>query len=315
MTEPSRVSILPYSYVVGQQALRTALELAYVAPSVGGVLITGERGTAKSTTVRAFCRMVHHGKLPVTLPINATDDRVLGGWDIDKFLHGETTRLPGLLEQADGGLLYIDEVNLLDDHIVDVILDVSASGVLAVQREGLDLPEIPVTFSLVGTMNPEEGGLRPQLLDRFGLVVPVSAEADVRLRQEILLTVLRFERESATGDSTWLAEGRARDRRRSGQLAAARSARHAVKTPLPVVELCAKVSAVFRSEGHRGEIVMALAAQAVAALDGRTEVTASDVMQVAPYALAHRRPGDAYEDGIAWTAKDHERLTEVIAEG
>src|SRR4051812_44847678 len=111
---PAGVSILPYSYIVGQRPLREALELAFVAPSIGGLLITGERGTAKSTTVRAFSRMVYDGRLPATLPINATDDRVLCGWNIDALMRGETRRLPGLLEQANGGLLYIDEVNLLD---------------------------------------------------------------------------------------------------------------------------------------------------------------------------------------------------------
>lgn len=135
MAEAGTVPLLPYSYVLGQDTLRRALEIAYVAPSVGGVLVSGERGTAKSTTVRAFARMMY-GELPVTLPINATDDRVVGGWRIDALMAGRTEPQPGLLEHAnEQGVLYIDEVNLLDDHIVNLILDVVSTGLLAVQRE------------------------------------------------------------------------------------------------------------------------------------------------------------------------------------
>ncbi|WP_433190196.1 AAA family ATPase [Actinoallomurus sp. CA-150999] len=311
----STVALLPYSYIVGQRALREALELAYVAPSIGGVLITGERGTAKSTTVRAFCRMVYDGRLPVTLPLNATDDRVLGGWNVDALMRGEPQRLPGLLEQANGGVLYIDEVNLLDDHLVDIILDVASTGFLVVQREGLDLPEVPVSFTLVGTMNPEEGGLRPQLLDRFGMVVPVSAEKGTARREEILLTVLRFERESVEDGSAWIAEGRERDGRWFGRLVAARARCAAVEVPVPMVRLCAQIAEDFGAAGHRGESVMARAAQARAALNERKEVTAEDVASVAPFAVAHRRPEAAYGDGIDWTPEDTARLSEIIAAG
>jgi magnesium chelatase subunit I len=168
------IQILPYALLVGQAQLKLALELAYIAPRLGGVLISGQRGTGKSTAVRAFSQMMYldengQGRLPVTLPINATEDRVVGGWNLHKLVKGELEPQIGLLEEADGGLLYVDEVNLLDDHIVNIILDVTSTGVLVVQREGKS-EQKPVSLTLVGTMNPEEGGLRPQLLDRFGLM-------------------------------------------------------------------------------------------------------------------------------------------------
>lgn len=154
------VHILPYSRVVGQEDLKLALELNHVVPRIGGVLVAGPRGTAKSTLVRAFALMAH-GELPVTLPINATDDRVLGGWDLHALIHGEAVPRPGLLEEADDkGLLYVDEVNLLDDHLVNIILDVVSTGVLSVQREGLATAK-HLSFGLVGTMNPEEGDCVP----------------------------------------------------------------------------------------------------------------------------------------------------------
>ena len=168
------VTLLPYSLIVGHETLKRALECTYIAPRIGGVLIRGDRGTGKSTGVRAFARMIN-GELPVTLPINATDDRVVGGWKIDELmLNRRPVPQPGLLEQAgEMGMLYIDEVNLLDDHIVNLILDVASTGHLSVQYESQDAQK-RLSFALVGTMNPEEGLLRPQLLDRFGLIVDVA---------------------------------------------------------------------------------------------------------------------------------------------
>src|SRR5216683_574163 len=153
MSESSAIHILPYTCIVGQEQLKLALELAYIAPRIGGVLISGERGTGKSTTVRAFAHMVYGG-LPVTIPINATEDRVVGGWKIKELMSGNAEPQEGLLEEANGRLLYVDEVNLLDDHIVNIILDVTATGVLVVQREGQHFQK-QVQFILVGTMNPE----------------------------------------------------------------------------------------------------------------------------------------------------------------
>src|SRR5919199_2154337 len=192
MSNESHIQILPYTLVVGQEQLKLALELAYIDPAIGGVLISGHRGTGKSTAVRAFAQMIY-GKLPVTLPINATEDRVIGGWDLKELMLGKTVEQKGLLEEANSSLLYIDEVNLLDDHIVNIILDVTANGVLVIQREGRHDPPKPISFTLVGTMNPEEGGLRPQLLDRFGLMVSVTAETNEAERTMILQTVLEFD--------------------------------------------------------------------------------------------------------------------------
>jgi magnesium chelatase subunit I len=305
--------LLPYSYVIGQDALRRMLEIAYVLPAVGGVLVSGERGTAKSTTVRAFARMMY-GSLPVTLPINATDDRVLGGWRIDALMRGEPRPQQGLLESADRRLLYVDEVNLLDDHVVNIILDVVSTGLLTVQRDGLDRPEVPVSFTLVGTMNPEEGGLRPQLLDRFGLLVPVRTEPDPGVRRTILMTVLRFEEERARADSEWLRRGAELDREHRERVTAARVRVRDIRMSEDVASLCARIAVEFEAAGHRGEIVMAQAARATAALDGRSEITADDIRAVAPYTIMHRRPEAAYGEGITWTDKDAERLDQVLVE-
>ncbi|WP_143196078.1 AAA family ATPase [Archangium sp. Cb G35] len=192
--KPRRFPILPYSRIVGQSQLKLALELAFIDPDIRGVLLSGERGTAKSTAVRAFSQMMY-GKLPTTLPINATEDRVVGGWRIDALMSQKDEWQPGLLQEADGKLLYVDEINLLDDHLVNIILDVASTDVLVVQREGKSI-ETPVHFTLVGTMNPEEGGLRPQLLDRFGLMVAVPSEESEERRLEILETMLCFDREA-----------------------------------------------------------------------------------------------------------------------
>ncbi|MEV2248772.1 AAA family ATPase [Streptomyces sp. NPDC049970] len=303
--------VLPFGRIVGQDELRKVLEIVYVMPSVGGVLVSGERGTAKSTTVRAFAQMVYDS-LPVTLPINATDDRILGGWQVDALLRGEPKQMKGLLEEASQGLLYVDEVNLLDDHVVNIILDVVSTGLLVVQRDGLDRSGVPVSFTLVGTMNPEEGGLRPQLLDRFGLMVPVMTELDPAVRRDILLTVLRFEEERRVPDSAWLHEGAAADREHRVQLEAARDAAHKVVLGVEAAELCAQIAIEFEVTGHRGEIVMAQAARAVAALDGRDVVSSADIRYVAPYALMHRRPEASYGDAIGWDAKDEELLGQVL---
>ncbi|WP_242909521.1 AAA family ATPase [Actinomadura terrae] len=308
------VPILPYSYLVGQDALRMCLELSYIEPGIGGLLITGERGTAKSTAVRAFSRMMF-GALPVTLPINATDDRVLGGWRIDALMAGETRQQPGLLEEANKtGLLYVDEVNLLDDHLVNLILDVASTGVLNVQREGLDRPEVPVRFSLVGTMNPEEGGLRPQLLDRFGLLVPITTETSALVRRRVVETVLRFQQEKDAPKSSWLVKGNLFDRRRRLELKEARRLVRKHEIPGDIVELSATIAAEFGVAGHRGDIVTALAARAHAALRGwENTTTVADVRAVAPYALAHRLPEAAFGEAIEWTEDDQKRLDEITA--
>src|ERR1044071_4339957 len=178
------IQVMPYSMMIGQKQLKLALELTYIAPRIGGVLLSGQRGTGKSTVVRAFSKMMY-GELPVTIPINATEDRVVGGWEMNELFKANLVPQKGLLQEADGKMLYIDEVNLLDDHIVNIILDVTSTGILVIEREGQDAKGIDVKFTLVGTMNPSEGGLRPQLLDRFGLMVDVMTESET-VRLDIL---------------------------------------------------------------------------------------------------------------------------------
>ena len=305
-------TVLPYTRLVGQQQLKTALELSYIAPRIGGVLVSGERGTAKSTAVRAFALMVY-GELPVTLPINATDDRVLGGWQIHDLLRGEAKPQPGLLEDAgEKGMLYVDEVNLLDDHVVNVILDVSSTGILTVQREGLD-QELPVQFILVGTMNPEEGGLRPQLLDRFGLMVDVGVETDVASRAQILRTVLMLDEALAQPKSDFLRRGRKEDQALKQRLDVARDRLYDVKVGRDVASLCAAVAARFQSAGHRGDIVMALAARALAAYEGAELVDPAHVARVARLALQHRRHETARRGPGYWTDEDDSTLQELVA--
>lgn len=313
MTERANFSFLPYSYVVGQSEVRNALAIAYVmGSSVGGVLLSGERGTAKSTIVRSFASMMYE-RLPVTLPINATDDRVLGGWDIDSLMRGEPRLKKGLLQQAtDTGMLYIDEANLLDDHVVNLILDVVSTGVLVVERDGIDDLQFDVSFMLVGTMNPEEGSLRPQLLDRFGLFVPVLAEQRTEIRAEILRTVLRFDTERGRADSPWLEQGMRHDNLLRKQIAAAREAVSSVTVTDETIDLCSRVAAEFEVVGHRAEIVMARAARAVAALAGRVQAEPGDVRDIARYAVMHRRRDAAYSDGFEWSDKDGERLDRLI---
>ncbi|AUX39645.1 uncharacterized protein SOCE26_010400 [Sorangium cellulosum] len=313
MRAPTRSNgfhILPYTSIVGQADLKLSLELSYVAPRIGGLLISGQRGTAKSTAVRAFSRMIHDGALPTTLPINATEDRVVGGWVIEALMRGAARRQPGLLEEADGKMLYIDEVNLLEDHLVNIILDVASTGVLVVEREGWP-EQKPISFSLVGTMNPEEGSLRPQLQDRFGLMVTVAAERNHEDRCAILKTVLAFD---GASDSDVARAGAAADARRRETLERAREIAREIRPSEVVLERCVALADAFKAEGHRGEKVLALAAGARAAIraaeqgDTHAEVTEADVNRVARFALQHRRPG-AWDEG-----RDNAILAKTTAE-
>jgi magnesium chelatase subunit I len=325
MTERPGFQLLPYSYIVGQQTLCRLLEVAYVRGSqVGGVLVSGERGTGKSTILRSFASMLY-GELPVTLPINATDDRVMGGWQVDALLNGRTIMLPGLLEQAGGtGMLYVDEVNLVDDHIVNLILDVVSTGVLTVQRDGMDSVQADVSFMLTGTMNSQDGAIRPQLLDLFGLYVPIKTERAPEVRRNILFTVLNFDSERDQMHSEWLDEGRRSDARRRTELQLARSVAPYIEVTRDIVDLCARVAAEFDVVGHRAEIVMAEAARATAALAGRQAAIPEDVGGIAPYAVMHRRRSITFADvfdrnttfaeTFEWSAKDAELLAQIIAE-
>jgi magnesium chelatase subunit I len=317
----SKSFILPYTKVVEQEALKLALEIAYVSPAVGGVLAMGQRGTAKSTTVRAFAHMAFDD-LPVTLPIGATDDRVVGGWRVDRLLKGEADDrgwMPGLIEEAGGkdktGMLYIDEVNLLEDHLVNIILDAAATGILTVQRDGVSKRDVPVKFSLVGTMNPEEGGLRPQLQDRFGLVVWVDSVQIARSRAKILTTVLEFER---------LLDGSAEERETAyepdaaklKQLNAARDRVSKIVVSERAALTAGAIAAEFKLEGHRGELAMLRAARAIAAIEESGEVRTADLIAAAPLTLVHRRGTSESGTLRRWSKDDDAIVARAIsAEG
>lgn len=316
MSVESTIPILPYSQIVGQQQIKLALEIAYVAPQrLGGVLISGQRGTGKSTAVRAFAQMIYR-ELPVTLPINATEDRVVGGWRIDALMQSKSEWQPGLLEAARDRLLYVDEVNLLDDHIVNIILDVTSTGVLVVQREGQNKQPEKVSFTLVGTMNPEEGGLRPQLFDRFGLMVSVRAETDAEKRLAILQNVLAFDQALAkseqSSESNWLRQARQQDERKLETLKLAKEQFDSVEVSSEILSLCIKLSREFQAEGNRGDYVLAMASKACAALERAKQVTPKHLKTIAPLALQHRRPEMVQSHQGLWTDSDQATLDQVL---
>jgi magnesium chelatase subunit I len=309
-----RPHILPYSWIVGQENVKTALKLSFVEPRIGGVLISGQRGTAKSTVARAFNLMMT-GELPVTLPINATDDRIVGALDVPELLKGTWTERQSLLEEAGAKkLLYVDEVNLLDDHIVNLLLDVVSTGQLVVAH-GVTDRSLEVSFQLVGTMNPEEGSLRPQLLDRFGLLVEVVTETNITIRTQILGRVLDFDEVLRNGPTEAFAQALEEDGKERATLEGARAAlqRGDVKIPGPMRGKCARVAAALGAVGHRGDVTLARAAQAAAALRGVAVVEADDVKGVAQFVLAHRRSAVSRGGAATWETEDKLAVTEALA--
>ncbi|NUO92485.1 MAG: AAA domain-containing protein, partial [Dermatophilaceae bacterium] len=308
----------PFSAVVGSDDLALALVLTAVSPEVGGVLVRGEKGTAKSTMVRGLAAVMPHQKVVagcrfgcapgdgsavgagcpdgphdpsaavdtraarlVELPIGATEDRVVGSLDLERALgRGETAYQPGLLAAANRGILYVDEVNLLHDHLVDLLLDAAAMGRNTVERDGVSVSHA-ARIVLVGTMNPEEGELRPQLLDRFGLTVEVAAPREPTLRAEVVRRRLAFDADPAGFVARFQAEQDAlRDR-----IATARSALASVRLPDRELTRIAHVCAGFEVDGLRADIVTARAAVAHAAWSGRDAVTVDDVRAAARLAL------------------------------
>jgi magnesium chelatase subunit D len=272
---------LPFAAVVGQDDLKLALLLTAVDPGIGGVLVRGQKGTAKSTVARGLASLLPGQARFVELPVGATEDRLVGTFDLAAALVGGDRRFePGLLADANGGVLYIDEVNLLPDHLVDVLLDVAASGVNRVEREGVSHTH-PSRFVLIGSMNPEEGDLRPQLLDRFGLAVEVVSPSSPGIRAEAVRRRLAFDADPSGFASMW-EQAQAELRHR---LASARPA--ALGDPLveQVSRLCSSVGA----EGLRADLTICRAAAALAGWEGRDVVSLDDVRRVAPLALAHRR--------------------------
>lgn len=309
-------SVMPYNFIVGQEQAKLALELAFIAPEMGGALLSGQRGTGKSTLVRAFHAMMFGpDKPPVTIPMNATTDRVVGGWYLESLTQGAPQKRIGLIEEANRQILYIDEVNLLDDHIVNLLLDSASSHVLTVEREGLgDVKN--VSFLLVGTMNPEEGGLRPQLLDRFGLMAHIEAEKDPQRRLLIVQNVLAYQRETnlrtqGKGTST-LSKARSVDAAHKTHLQSAKA--RAAKTAISDGELiaCATVASQLQVQGNRGELNLAFAARALAALEGVPEVAKHHIAQVAPLVLQHRRRVELFDEPIPWTEADMDSVNKAL---
>jgi Mg-chelatase subunit ChlI len=314
--------IYPFTAIVGQARMRRALILNAIDTRIGGVLIRGERGTGKSTAARALaallppvevvegCRFGCDPASPITwctecrerfdtdnnlptktrrtpfvnLPVSATEDRVVGTLDIEKAIQkGERHFEPGVLASANRGLLYIDEVNLLDDHVVDVLLDSAAMGMNIVEREGISFSH-PARFILVGTMNPEEGDLRPQLLDRFALSVEIRGILDPRQRVQIMERNLAFEADPEAFREEWLPQ----EQKLSTQIARARTLVDRIKYSTRDLLVIADLTAKMQVDGHRADLVILKAARAHAAYENRDAITPRDIALAAELALPHR---------------------------
>ncbi|MDF3285520.1 ATP-binding protein [Gordonia sp. N1V] len=301
----------PFTAVLGHDEFKTALLLTAVDPGISGVLATGDRGTAKSTLIRALGELLAISGIDapvVDLPLGATEDRVVGALDVDRALrHGEAVFRPGLLADAHGGYLYIDEVNLLDDFVVDLLLDVAASGINIVERDGLSHRH-PARFVLVGSGNPEEGQLRPQLEDRFGLSTHVQTITDVGLRTQIVRQRLDYD-----SDPDVFAERfSVRQHHLAQRLAAARADLEGVEVDEQIlsdaVRLCVEVDAV----GHRGEVMLIRAARALAALRRHPTVTRGDLADAAIPVLRHRIPREPFERPTVATARVRNAVVSVV---
>lgn len=324
--------LFPFTSIVGQDKMKKALLLNVIDPGIGGVLIKGEKGTAKSTAVRSLAQILPSREnvsncafrcdfskndrlcpycsekitigLPlesisvrrkvVELPLSATEDRVAGTLDVENMLRkGERRFEPGILADANGNILYVDEVNLLDDHLVDLLLDSAAMGVNYVERDGVSFSH-PSRFILVGTMNPEEGDLRPQLLDRFGLSVDIKGEKDPKKRADVVRRRLNYDddpRAYIDGRKTEIDELRER----------IRLAAHLVKkieVDDAVIEMVVSVTTKFGIDGHRADITMVKSAKANAALDGREKITKEDIKEVADLVLSHRVKRRPFENSV-----------------
>lgn len=321
--------VFPFTAIIGQEDMKLALLLNVIDPKIGGVMIMGDRGTGKSTTIRALADLLpeieivtgdpfnshpddpdlmseevrskweEEEELPraqqkvpmIDLPLGATEDRVCGTIDIEKALsEGVKAFEPGLLAKANRGLLYVDEVNLLDDHLVDVLLDSAASGWNTVEREGISIRH-PARFVLVGSGNPEEGELRPQLLDRFGMNVEVRTVRDPELRVKIVEQ--RSEFDQAPQDFT--AQYQQQQTELQQKIVQAQTLLPQVQMEYDLRVKVSQVCGELDVDGLRGDIVTNRAAKALAALEGRTEVTVEDIRQVMPFCLRHRLRKDPLE--------------------
>jgi magnesium chelatase subunit I len=324
----------PFSAIVGQDEMKLALLIAAVDPSIGGVLVFGDRGTGKSTAVRALAallppmraivgcryhcdpgqtgalceecqarvvtRALEEETLPVPvvdLPLSATEDRVVGALDLERALTtGQKIFEPGLLARANRGFLYIDEVNLLEDHLVDLLLDVAATGESVVEREGISIRH-PARFVLVGSGNPEEGELRPQLLDRFGLSVEVRTPTDLPMRIEVVRRRDSYERDPDSFVGGWADE----DQKIRRRLLTAQAALNETSVPDAVLAQAAQICVALGTDGLRGELTLMRAARALAALDGMPSATTDHLRKVAPAALRHRLRRNPLDESVAAT--------------
>lgn len=302
----------PFSAIVGHDQMRLALLLCAVRPEIGGVLIRGEKGTAKSTAVRGLAALLSivtggGGAGLVEMPLGATEDRVVGSLDLQRVLReGEHAFSPGLLARAHGGVLYVDEVNLLHDHLVDILLDAAAMGRVHVERDGVSHSH-DARFVLIGTMNPEEGELRPQLLDRFGLTVDVQASRNVDVRVEVIRQRMAYEADPDTFAERYASA----DAALANRIAAARGSVDDVLLPDNELRRIAALCAAFDVDGMRADLVVARTAAAHAAWRGAGVVEEQDIRVAAELALPHRRRRDPFDDhGL-----DRDQLNEALALG
>lgn len=323
-------TVFPFTEVVGQENMKKALLLNVIDPGIGGVLIKGEKGTAKSTTVRSMNKVLPHRSVVkdcpfrcdfgrtdrycpyckdriakgetleavptrmrvIDLPLSATEDRVSGTLDLEHVLKtGEKKFEPGVLAAANGNILYVDEVNLLDDHLVDLLLDSAAMGVNYVEREGVSFSH-PAKFVLIGTMNPEEGDLRPQLLDRFGLSLDIKGEKDVKMRAQVVRKRVEYDMDP----EAFIAKCQKDLDAMTEKVEKAKALLPQVIADDSIIDAVVSVTIHFGIDGHRADITLLKAAKANAAFEGRTEVTKDDIRATAELVLAHRLKRRPFED-------------------
>lgn len=326
-----RIAVYPFCGIVGQDDMKLALILNVINPSLGGVLIKGEKGTAKSTAVRALAELLpemdsisgcnfnchyHEPKKAcsecskliqnndykiktkkmkvVELPVSATEDRVVGTLDIEHAIKfGEKKFETGILGEANNNILYVDEINLLDDHVVDVLLDAAAMGINTVEREGVSFSH-PSRFVLVGTMNPEEGDIRPQLLDRFALSVVVGGEKDIESRTKVIKSRLAYEE----SPEEFIASFEQEQANLGLKIMKARALLSEVSVSDELLTIVAKISIALAVDGHRADITLIKTAKTMAAFDGRTIVNNQDLKAAAKLVLSHRMRRRPFEEGI-----------------
>lgn len=337
--------VYPFTAIVGQENMKKALILNVINPSLGGVLIRGEKGTAKSTAVRALAQLlperaqvegcvfgcdpqdkssmcakcrekmekseklnkVKEKMKVVDLPVSATEDRVVGTLDIEYAIKkGEKKFEPGILAQSNRNILYVDEVNLLDDHVVDVLLDSAAMGVNTIEREGVSFSH-PAKFILVGTMNPEEGDLRPQLLDRFGMVVDVIGERDTEKRVQVIKRRLEYENDNEAFISSYDEE----QQKLRDKISKAKEILKQVTFDDKILQMAAAISIEMDVDGHRADISMIKTAMTIAAFNGRDKVNSKDMIESAELTLPHRMRRKPFEEGVMNFSKVEEIINEI----